>query len=65
MSLGPVKTPKADNFFIINCSLLYQEENKGEKKKVPTKVHVSHISHKSLKWITEGVYELDLPICSI
>lgn len=38
-----MKIPKADYIFIINSSVLYQEERRG---KVSMKVHINYVNHK-------------------
>lgn len=57
-----MKPPKADKDFLSTVPFFTEKRTKG--KKISTKVCISHINHKSLKWITERGCELDLPILS-
>lgn len=71
MSTGPMKIPKADKYLLSTVPLfnIYYQLfpsllRREQRKQISTKVHISHINHKSLKWITKRGCELDVPVLS-
>lgn len=70
MNIGPTETPKAGKYLLSTVPLfniysqLLPSLLRTKEKKFSTKVRISHINYKSLKWITEQGCELELPVLS-